>query len=101
MTDASGSRFERAKRWYLSCLRAASSLFHFYTGRLPPEQVADVMAKARGHWGSCAEYLHTTVAHLEHHGIRDRNLSRLQALVAARIKPRAPDLAGCTASQVP
>lgn len=59
----------------------------FYTGRLPPEQVADVLAKACGHWGSCAEYLHNTVAHLEEHGIRDRNLWRLQALVAERIKP--------------
>jgi glutathione-specific gamma-glutamylcyclotransferase len=33
----------------------------FYTGRLPSEQVADVLAKACGHWGSCAEYLHNTV----------------------------------------
>jgi cation transport protein ChaC len=59
----------------------------FYMGRLPPEQIADVLAKACGHWGSCAEYLHNTVAHLEEHGIRDRNLWRLQTLVAERIKP--------------
>ncbi|WP_201839276.1 gamma-glutamylcyclotransferase [Microvirga zambiensis] len=58
----------------------------FYTGRLPPEQIADVLARACGHWGSCAEYLHRTVAHLEEQGIHDRNLWRLQALVAERIK---------------
>jgi cation transport protein ChaC len=71
----------------------------FYTGRLPPEQVADVLAKACGHWGSCAEYLHNTVAHLEEQGIRDRNLWRLQALVAERIKPDASDPAKRTALQ--
>jgi glutathione-specific gamma-glutamylcyclotransferase len=67
----------------------------FYTGRLPPEQVADVLAKACGHWGSCAEYLHNTVAHLEEQGIRDRNLWHLQALVAERIKPEASEPADC------
>jgi cation transport protein ChaC len=49
----------------------------------------NVLAKLCGHWGSCAEYLFNTVAHLEEHGIRDRNLWRLQALVAERIKPQA------------
>src|SRR4051794_25859098 len=29
-----------------------------YAGRLPPEQVADVVANACGHLGSCAEYLY-------------------------------------------
>lgn len=58
----------------------------FYTGRLSPEEVADVVARACGHWGSCAEYLHNTVAHLEERGIHDRSLWRLQALVAERIK---------------
>ncbi|AJD40971.1 cation transporter ChaC-like protein [Rhizobium gallicum bv. gallicum R602sp] len=61
----------------------------FYTGRLPPEEVADVLAEACGHWGSGAEYLHNTVAHLEEQGIRDRNLWRLQALVAERIRSNA------------
>src|SRR5215208_4173403 len=36
----------------------------FYTGRLSPEAVADVVARACGHCGTCAEYLHNTVAHL-------------------------------------
>ncbi len=56
-----------------------------YSGRLPPEQVADVLAKACGHLSSCAEYLFNTVAHLEERGIHDRNLWRLQRLVAERI----------------
>jgi cation transport protein ChaC len=56
-----------------------------YVGRLASEDVADVLAKACGHWGSGAEYLHNTVMHLEEHGIHDRNLWRLQRLVAAKI----------------
>lgn len=57
----------------------------FYVGRRPLEEVADVLARACGHWGSGAEYLRNTVVHLEQHGIHDRNLWRLQALVANRI----------------
>lgn len=57
-----------------------------YSGRLSPEQAAEVIAVAAGHWGSCAEYLHNTVCHLEELGIRDRNLWRLQALVARRLE---------------
>ena len=64
----------------------------FHAGRLPLEEVADVLARAAGHWGTCAEYLHNTVAHLEELGIHDRNLWGLQALVADRIRTwKAPD----------
>ncbi len=56
-----------------------------YVGRVPLEQVADILSRACGPKGSCAEYLYNTVAHLEERGIRDRNLWRLQQLVAARI----------------
>lgn len=56
-----------------------------YVGRLAPEDVAEVLAKACGHWGSGAEYLQNTVIHLAENGIYDRNLWRLQKLVAARI----------------
>ena len=64
----------------------------FHAGRLPLEEVADVLARAAGHWGTCAEYLHDTVAHLEELGIHDRNLWRLQAMVADRIRAwKAPD----------
>jgi cation transport protein ChaC len=63
----------------------------FYVGRLAPEEIADVLADACGSWGSGAEYLHNTVAHLEEHGIHDRTLWRLQELVARRIADRAVD----------
>ena len=56
-----------------------------YAGRLTPEETADMLAKACGHWGSCAEYLHNTVSHLEARGIHDRTLWWLQQLVAERI----------------
>ncbi|MGE0117772.1 MAG: gamma-glutamylcyclotransferase [Dongiaceae bacterium] len=56
-----------------------------YTGRLSDEAVADALAQACGHVGSCAEYLLETVTHLEELGIRDRRLWRLQAMVARRL----------------
>ncbi|WP_181707744.1 gamma-glutamylcyclotransferase [Chthonobacter rhizosphaerae] len=59
-----------------------------YAGRLPDPVVADVLATAVGHVGSCAEYLHNTVVHLEQHDIRDSRLWRLQAMVAERIRTR-------------
>jgi cation transport protein ChaC len=54
--------------------------------KLPMADVAAILARACGYWGSCAEYLYNTVVHLEELGIRDRNLWRLQKLVAAEIK---------------
>ncbi|MCF3642354.1 gamma-glutamylcyclotransferase [Rhizobium sp. TRM95111] len=53
--------------------------------RLPLERVAWILARACGHVGSGADYLYQTVLRLEQHGIHDRNLWRLQALVAAEI----------------
>jgi len=57
-----------------------------YAGRLPLQEVAATLARAAGHWGSGAQYLYNTVRHLEAHGIRDRNLWTLQALVADEIR---------------
>jgi cation transport protein ChaC len=57
-----------------------------YVGRLALDNVADLLSTVVGPRGSCAEYLYNTVAHLEELGIRDRNLWRLQALVAERIR---------------
>jgi len=56
-----------------------------YAGRLPPGEVAHVLARAAGNFGSATQYLYRTVGMLEQHGIRDRNLWRLQHLVAAEI----------------
>ncbi|AGB44700.1 gamma-glutamylcyclotransferase [Mesorhizobium sp. CO1-1-7] len=56
-----------------------------YAGRLPLEQVADTLARAAGHWGSSAQYLFRTVSKLEESGIRDKNLWRIQDLVARQI----------------
>lgn len=57
-----------------------------YAGRLPLTEVARITAQAAGHWGSAAIYLQRTVAQLEQHGIRDRNLWTLQDLVAGHIR---------------
>lgn len=48
--------------------------------------LAAILAKACGFRGSMAEYVFNTVSHLEELGIRDRNLWRLQALIAAEIE---------------
>jgi cation transport protein ChaC len=61
-----------------------------YAGKLPDDAVADALAQACGHVGSCAEYLMETVAHLEELGIRDQRLWRLQHMVADRIAQKFP-----------
>lgn len=61
-----------------------------YVANLSEEQLADVLASAVGYRGSMAEYLFSTVAKLEELGIHDRNLWRLQALVADRIDAAYP-----------
>jgi glutathione-specific gamma-glutamylcyclotransferase len=53
--------------------------------RLPLHTVAHRLAHACGHGGSGAEYLYNTVEHLEAAQIRDRNLWRLQEMVAEEI----------------
>ncbi len=56
-----------------------------YSPRIPEDEVVRTLARAAGHWGSGAEYLFNTVNHLDEFGIRDRNLWRLQKLVAEEI----------------
>jgi cation transport protein ChaC len=56
-----------------------------YAGRQTEAVVADTLATAVGHIGSCADYLLRTVECLHERGIRDRKLWRLQAMVATRI----------------
>lgn len=57
-----------------------------YAGRLSDEQVAAILAEAKGPLGSCAAYLFNSVSHLEELGVHDRRLWRLRAAVAARIE---------------
>lgn len=57
-----------------------------YPPGLTEEVVVEALATAAGERGSMAEYLHSTVSHLEGRGIHDRYLWRLQELVARRIE---------------
>ncbi len=57
-----------------------------YVGGLSAEETADALAIAVGERGSMAEYLYSTVKHLEDRGIHDRYLWQLQELVAERIE---------------
>ena len=60
-----------------------------YVGGLAIDEIADALATAVGERGSMADYLHSTVKHLEERGIHDRHLWRLQELVAKRIESAA------------
>jgi cation transport protein ChaC len=57
-----------------------------YVAGLADEELAEVLATAYGFRGTMAEYLFSTVCKLEELGIHDRNLWRLQELVARRIE---------------
>ena len=61
-----------------------------YLPGLTEEDVVQALATAAGERGSMAEYLASTVQHLEDRGIRDRYLWHLQALVADRIAALYP-----------
>jgi cation transport protein ChaC len=61
-----------------------------YIAGLSDEVLADILATAVGFRGSMAEYLFSTTSKLEELGIHDKNLWRLQELVAARIEAAYP-----------
>ena len=56
-----------------------------YVGGLATEEIAQTLAKACGHWGSCADYLHQTILSLDAAGIHDDYLWGLQERVAELI----------------
>lgn len=56
-----------------------------YLPGLTEDVVVNALATAAGERGSMAEYLHSTVKHLQDRGIHDRYLWRMQELVAERI----------------
>ena len=56
-----------------------------YAGKRSLPEVASVLSRAAGHWGSAAQYAFNTITKLEEHGIRDRNLWQIQKLMAADI----------------
>lgn len=61
-----------------------------YIAGLSEERLVEVLATACGFRGSMAEYIYNTVIMLESLGIHDRNLWRIQELVAARIEADHP-----------
>lgn len=61
-----------------------------YLSDLTEAEVVESLATAAGERGSMAEYLHSTVSHLQDRGIHDRYLWHLQELVAARIEAALP-----------
>jgi glutathione-specific gamma-glutamylcyclotransferase len=63
-----------------------------YAGQLSPDEVAECLSVACGHWGTGAEYLLQTIAGLENAGIHDPYLWDLQDRVAERIERRHPGI---------
>lgn len=61
-----------------------------YLPGLSQAVVVEALATAAGERGSMAEYLYSTVRHLQDRGIHDRYLWRLQELVADRIESAFP-----------
>jgi cation transport protein ChaC len=57
--------------------------FDRYTGRMNEEEMARLIATGKGWLGSCAEYLHNTVQHLDALGLPDAQLRRLDKRVRA------------------
>jgi cation transport protein ChaC len=62
-----------------------------YAGHLSEEEVADALAIAVGSFGSMAQYVHSTVAHLEQLGLCDDRLWRMQEMIAERIERAHPE----------
>lgn len=65
-----------------------------YAGRVPDDEAVRIIRRAVGYLGSNAEYLLSTVAHLDSLGIPDRRLHRLKRCLeenipCARLKRRA------------
>ncbi|MCB1716775.1 MAG: gamma-glutamylcyclotransferase [Candidatus Competibacteraceae bacterium] len=56
-----------------------------YAGKLTLAETAWVLARAAGHWGSCAQYLYNTCTKLEAEGIHDTDLNNIKQLVANEI----------------
>ncbi|HTO69409.1 MAG TPA: gamma-glutamylcyclotransferase [Myxococcota bacterium] len=54
-----------------------------YAGRLPPERIAELLARAAGPLGASREYLEQTVAALERDGVRDGEMHALLRSVQA------------------
>lgn len=64
-------------------------------------ETAAILAKACGHWGTGAEYLLHTVAHLEERGIHDPYLWKLQHMVAQLIESSSGARVGQVAERQP
>ena len=79
---------DRVKRRVLSFAMNRKSTR--YIAGLSDEELADVLATAVGFRGSMAEYVYSTTMKLEELGIHDKNLWRLQELVAERIERAYP-----------
>lgn len=64
-----------------------------YVSQLPAAEIADALSRSAGELGTMAEYLQSTVEHLEELGIHDEHLWMMQEMVAERIEAATNRLA--------
>ncbi len=60
-----------------------------YSGRLPREELVQLVVQGRGERGTCRDYLQNTVHHLEALGLRDEYLAELLRETDERIETKA------------
>jgi glutathione-specific gamma-glutamylcyclotransferase len=98
--EVPNKRNARAWRWVdVTIAGEKRKALTFYAGmrrdshyvRMPLREQAHMLARAAGHGGSGAAYLHQTVMKLEEAGIHDTYLWELQHMVAAEIRAMFPD----------
>lgn len=61
-----------------------------YAGRLPPQQMVEVLCRATGKLGSALDYLRFTIDGLAANGIRDANLLQLDGLIRTHLGEEQP-----------
>ena len=67
-----------------------------YAGRLPPQQMVEVLCRATGKLGSALDYLRFTIDGLAANGIRDANLLQLDGMIRAHLGEDEPTKARAT-----
>jgi len=56
-----------------------------YTGKLTDEEIVEIASKAKGHYGSCAEYLFETASSFKENKIVDKKIDQLSQKLRAKL----------------
>jgi len=56
-----------------------------YTGKLTDDEIVEIASKAKGHYGSCADYLFETASSFEENKIVDKKIDHLSQKLRAKL----------------